>query len=179
MKCSQTSGMMWGDHCIVMQGQELSDAVTEGLRSVNLLADKAGDKLVSSYRSSLCTTSLSLFQHCCCTELNPVCVVLSCPVLSCPVLSCPVLSCPVLSCPVLSCPVLSCPVLSCPVLSCPVLSCPVLSCPVLSCLPFPLLSPTVCSSCCFVNCTHEADSTERSVTCLRGCNSTDSSGQAV
>ena len=36
---------------LVLQGKELSDAVTEGLRSVNLLADKTGDKLVSSYRS--------------------------------------------------------------------------------------------------------------------------------
>lgn len=34
----------------VLQGKELKRAVTEGLRSVNLLADKAGDKLVSSYR---------------------------------------------------------------------------------------------------------------------------------
>ena len=47
----KTIGMMWSDPCVVMQGQELSDAVTEGLRSVSLLADKAGDKLVSSYRS--------------------------------------------------------------------------------------------------------------------------------
>lgn len=49
----KTSGMMWGNHVVVMQGRQLSDTVTEGLRSVNLLADKAGDKLVSSYRSPL------------------------------------------------------------------------------------------------------------------------------
>lgn len=36
---------------LMLQGKELSDAVTEGLRSVNLLADEIGDKLVSSYRS--------------------------------------------------------------------------------------------------------------------------------
>lgn len=34
-------------------GQELKGAVTEGLRSVNLLADKAGDKLVSSYSGGM------------------------------------------------------------------------------------------------------------------------------
>ena len=34
----------------MVQGEEVKNAVTEGLRSVNLLADKAGDKLVSSYR---------------------------------------------------------------------------------------------------------------------------------
>ena len=33
-----------------MQGAELIQAVAEGLKSVNLLADKAADKLVSSYR---------------------------------------------------------------------------------------------------------------------------------
>lgn len=37
---------VWG----LLQGQELKRAVTEGLRAVNLLADKAADKLVSSYR---------------------------------------------------------------------------------------------------------------------------------
>ena len=52
-KAIKTIGMMWGNHVVVMQGQDLSDAVIEGLRSVNLLADKAGDKLVSSYRSFL------------------------------------------------------------------------------------------------------------------------------
>ena len=36
---------------VLVQGTELHDAVTEGLRSVNLLGDKAGDKLVASYRS--------------------------------------------------------------------------------------------------------------------------------
>ncbi|DBA85809.1 TPA: hypothetical protein ACH3X1_005361 [Trebouxia sp. C0004] len=36
-----------------LKGQGLSDAVTEGLRSVNLLADKAGDKLVSSYSGGM------------------------------------------------------------------------------------------------------------------------------
>lgn len=35
-----------------MQGKELSNAVTASLKSVNLLADKAADKLVSSYRSA-------------------------------------------------------------------------------------------------------------------------------
>ncbi|DBA88861.1 TPA: hypothetical protein ACH3X2_000106 [Trebouxia sp. C0005] len=36
-----------------LKGRKLSDAVTEGLRSVNLLADKAGDKLVSSYSGGM------------------------------------------------------------------------------------------------------------------------------
>ena len=45
----------------MVQGKELSDAVTEGLRSVNLLADKAGDKLVSSYRSVWPMSNLEKF----------------------------------------------------------------------------------------------------------------------
>ncbi len=70
--------MMWGGHVVVMQGQELSDAVTEGLRSVNLLADKAGDKLVSAYRSSLCTTSCH--SSCIAAALISFLFVLFCPV---------------------------------------------------------------------------------------------------
>lgn len=35
-----------------MQGTDLSRAVTEGLEAVDLLADSAADKLVSSYRQA-------------------------------------------------------------------------------------------------------------------------------